>query len=130
MIKVVLDTNVLVSALWTANGNPKRILDMVGKNEIKPCYDYRLIAEYEYVLNRPKFKFPIRDISGVIARIKAKGMAVTAAESTISFVDETDRAFYDVAVSCGAYLVTGNKKHYPNEQFILSPVEFLELFEK
>ena len=40
-------------------------------------------------------------------------------------IDETDRIFYDTAVSSGATLITSNKKDYPNEPFILTPAEFL-----
>jgi hypothetical protein len=41
--------------------------------------------------------------------------------------DESDRKFFDAAKTCGAVLITGNKKHYPPEPFILSPAEFLSL---
>jgi len=40
--------------------------------------------------------------------------------------DEDDRIFYDTAKSANAVLVTGNKKHYPDESFIMTPAEFLE----
>ena len=128
-MNVVLDTNILVSALWTEGGNPHKILDMAGRNEIKICYDYRIIAEYQEVLKRPKFLFSARDINGVLNRIKAKGFCTVARQCAHSFTDETDRAFYEVAVTCDAYLITGNCKHFPNEPFILSPAQFLALME-
>jgi putative PIN family toxin of toxin-antitoxin system len=126
-MKVVLDTNILVSALWTEMGNPHKILDMVGRNEIKPCYDYRIIAEYREVLSRPRFLFSAADINGVLNRIKAKGISIVAEKSVNDFPDETDRAFYEVAVTSNAYLIIGNTKHFPNEPFILSPTQFLAL---
>jgi len=127
-MRVVVDTNILVSALWTASGNPRKILDMVGRNEIKPCYDYRIIAEYEDVLSRPRFLFSAKDINGMLNRIKSKGFCTIAQKSTQNFVDETDRAFYEVAVSCDAYLITGNIKHYPDEPFVMTPAEFIRIF--
>jgi len=46
---------------------------------------------------------------------------------TLSFNDESDRVFYEVAKSAGAYLVTGNAKHFPDEPFIISPAKCVEL---
>ena len=44
--------------------------------------------------------------------------------------DESDRKFYDAAKFCNAYLLTGNKKHYPKDPLVLSPAEFLVLAER
>jgi putative PIN family toxin of toxin-antitoxin system len=126
----VLDTNILVSALWTDKGNPRKILDMVGRKEIKPCYDFRILAEYEDVLRRPKFKFSSRDVDAVLARIRGSGLSVAARESAVNFPDETDRIFYEVAETSGAFLVTGNLKHYPAEPFIMSPAGFILMCER
>jgi predicted nucleic acid-binding protein len=41
-------------------------------------------------------------------------------------IDETDRKFYDLALKAAVYLITGNKKHFPTENWIVSPAEFLE----
>ena len=46
----------------------------------------------------------------------------------IALIDESDRAFFDVATFCEALLVTGNIRHYPIEPFIVRPTEFLALF--
>ncbi len=42
-------------------------------------------------------------------------------------IDETDRKFYVAAKAYDGYLVTGNKKHYLLESFIVSPAQFLNL---
>ncbi|MDR3270840.1 MAG: hypothetical protein LBT32_04945 [Peptococcaceae bacterium] len=42
-------------------------------------------------------------------------------------IDEDDRVFYDAAKSVGAYLITGNIKHFPQGPFILTPLAFLEV---
>ena len=57
MRKVVLDTNVLVSALWSKQGNPNRIVEKLFKNEIELCYTDEIIEEYDEVLRREKFGF-------------------------------------------------------------------------
>jgi len=126
-MKVVIDTNVLVSALYTADNNHRKILDMIGREEIKPCYDYRIIVEYENVLRRPKFGFLERDVNALLGRIKSRGYSVIAKSYPHAVIDENDRAFLEVAITCGAYLITGNTKHYPNEPFILTSAEFLKM---
>ena len=54
---VVLDTNILVSALWSKGGIPSKIVKMVLERELVICYDFRIMNEYKNVLNRPKFSF-------------------------------------------------------------------------
>ena len=54
---VVIDTNVLVSALWSKNGAPAKIISLVLQGKLIPCYDYRILSEYRTVLARPKFGF-------------------------------------------------------------------------
>jgi len=125
MIKVVLDTNVLVSAFWTRPGNAGKIIDMVIARQLIPCYNAKVLLEYMEVLNRPKFKFPSSDVNNLLALIKNEGISVITQHSSIPFNDESDRVFYDVATACGAYLITGNLKHYPDEPFILTPGQFL-----
>ena len=42
--------------------------------------------------------------------------------------DEDDRVFYEVTLSKdGAKLVTGNAKHFPKSERVVTPVEFLEI---
>jgi hypothetical protein len=41
--------------------------------------------------------------------------------------DEDDRVFYDSAKLAGAYLITGNAKHYPAQPFVVTPAEFFRL---
>ena len=53
MIRVVLDTNVLVSGLLSEHGPPGLIVDLVFAGELALVYDARLLAEYRDVLVRP-----------------------------------------------------------------------------
>jgi len=125
MNKVVLDTNVLVSAFWKRPGNAGKIIDMVITRQLIPCYNAKVLLEYLDVLNRPKFKFSSSDVNNLLELIKIEGISVIAQRSSIPFVDESDRIFYDIATACRAYLITGNLKHYPNEPFIITPGKFL-----
>jgi hypothetical protein len=63
----------------------------------------------------------------VLAAICQYGERVYPPPSTHAMIDEDDRVFYDTAKFAGAYLITGNIKHYPAEPFIITPAVFLEL---
>jgi len=127
VIKVVLDINILVSALWTAAGNATTIINMILSDRIIPCFDERILNEYRDVLRKPKLAFPSGQVDELLTEISGRGIAVTVSPSTITMPDETDRKFYDVAAFCKVYLITGNIKHYPKEPLILNPGNFLKL---
>jgi len=62
----------------------------------------------------------------LLSEVAKNGIIIDAPKSSIPFIDEDDRKNYDTAKASGSILVTGNKKHYPDEQIVLSPAEFLE----
>lgn len=121
----VIDTNVLVSALWSRNGGPAKVMAMVLNGLIKPCYDYRILSEYRAVLNRPKFKFNTDEIKELIGFIEMIGISVVPEPLDVKFVDEEDKKFYEVAKYCNAVLITGNIKHFPEEPFVMTVTDFL-----
>ena len=125
---VVIDTNILVSAFWSKQGNPSKIIGLVQNRVITPCYDYRILAEYKEVLMRSKFKFEMWEVCDLLAQIQHDGLSVSAKTLDVVFVDEEDIKFYEVAKQCSAALITGNIKHFPNEDFILTPAQFLGLY--
>lgn len=123
---VVVDTNILVSALWSRNGAPARAVGLVLSGQLTPCYDHRIMLEYRQVLQRPKFRFQPSEINALLAWIKQSGHSVVPAPVDIPFVDEADRKFYEVAKHCSAVLITGNLKHFPNDDVVMSVSDFLE----
>ena len=127
MRKVVIDTNVLVSALLSPGGNPAKILALVLNERITVCFDSRVMMEYENVLSRPKFPFDARDIGTLLNTLVQIGTAVLAEPLESLFADSSDRKFYEVAKSAGVCLITGNDRHYPDEDDVLSPTEFLDM---
>ena len=128
MLKVVLDTNILVSALWTPAGNASAIVELILSDKIVPCFDQHILYEYQAVLSRPKLSFPEGQVNKLIAEIIDRGLSANVFPSSFSLTDESNRKFYDIAKYFSAYLITGNIKHYPNEMFIVSPANFLEFF--
>jgi len=125
--RIVLDTNVLASALMSPFGNPAKIYKLFLTEEITLVYSEEIIAEYEDVLNRPHLRIPSEDAATVLTAIRQYGDMVAPNPSTDSMQDENDRVFYDAAKCTNAYLVTGNMRHYPSESFILTPTEFLNI---
>lgn len=123
---VVIDTNVLVSALLSRDGTPAKVISMVLNGTITPCYDYRIICEYRDVLKRPKFGFSDGEINSLIDWFESNGQSVIAEPVNKKFNDEEDKKFYEVAKHCNAILVTGNLKHFPKESWIKNPIDFLK----
>jgi putative PIN family toxin of toxin-antitoxin system len=127
MISVVIDTNILVSALLSPFGSPAKILDHVLNGNAVMCYDSRILIEYEEVLVRPKFMFDKNSVRKLLDFIVYTGVSIIPVPLPYSFVAEDDKMFYEVAKSANAYLVTGNAKHFPNDPLVISPQEFVSL---
>lgn len=133
-MRVILDTNILVSALITPFGNPAKILDMVLFGELQVLYDDRILYEYREVLLRPKFGFEKKDVDELLTFIEAEGFKITAVPVNETLVDEDDIPFIEVAISGKAEaLITGNKRHFKvkggaKQIKIMAPDEFLKFW--
>lgn len=127
MIKVVIDTNIIISAALSPHGNPAKIIDMVFEDNLQLYYSLEILAEYKDVLSRPRLNIADKTQTNIISAIKEAGILVEPTASTIPMPDESDRVFYDTTQVSGAILITGNIKHYPTEEFIMTPSDFLLL---
>lgn len=132
---IVLDTNILVSALITPFGNAARILDLVLRGDIRILYDDRILSEYREVLLRPKFGFEAKDVDILIDYLEAEGIRITPYVINELLVDKDDIPFLEVAISGEANaLITGNKRHFKTRHArrlkIMNPEEFLEMWSK
>ena len=127
---VVIDTNVLVSSLWSKDGSPAKIMSMVLGGILTPCYDYRILTEYRNVLMRPKFGFSESEVNSLLDWIKFYGKSIVAIPLSIDFIDEDDKKLFEVAKYCNAKLITGNLKHFPKDEDVISVTEFLEKYSK
>jgi putative PIN family toxin of toxin-antitoxin system len=134
---VVLDTNVLVSALLSPFGPPGQILDLVLAGDVCLAYDDRILAEYRQVLARPRFCFEPQAIADLLDYLVATGEPVSARPLTASLPDPYDLPFLEVAAALlssggafsGTVLVTGNLRHFPVDRCgsvqVLDPAAFL-----
>lgn len=133
-IYAVIDTNVLVSALFSVSGhsNPSIIIRKIIDGVITPLYNEEILAEYEEVLNRDKFPFRKADIDWIISTFLDYGISLgRTAISDEEFIDKDDIVFYEVALSKeDSFLVTGNIKHFPKKPFIVTPAEMLTIIDE
>jgi len=127
-LKLVLDTNVIVSAFINPEGKPSVILKMIINRKAELIYNTVILNEYENVLLRPKFsnKIDSGNICKFINLIRIIGTSFNTVPSKIKFLDESDRIFYDTAKESGSILITGNIIHFPKESFIMTPADYLK----
>ena len=131
----VVDTNVLISALLSKNEDSAtvKVMGAVFDGRIIPLYHRDILAEYAEVLHRKKFHFDEKLIWTVLEAVRQFGVEVFPQPTGEILADMDDLIFYEVAMEkreAGAYLVTGNKKHYPVRSFIVTPAEMMEIIEK
>ena len=128
-MKVVLDTNILVSALWSPGRKASLVVKNVILGNLTACYDERIADEYERVLRYPKLGFSEEEVRDLLSPIFRQGLIVRAhAYPNVIFQDESDKKFYETAKTCGAVLVSGNLKHFPDDPMILSLSDFCEKY--
>lgn len=133
---VVIDTNVLVSALITRNENSPtvQILRFLANGNIVPVYSEDIVKEYNEVLRRAKFKLSESLIINLLKDIMDNGLKITElAEVTETIPDPKDIVFYAVTLSAqdkDAFLVTGNGKHFPEKPFVVTPSELVEILKQ
>jgi len=131
MIRVVLDTNVLVSALISPFGNESMVLHAVQQGRIVPCLSRAILKEYTEVLARPKFSFAPDEIGGLVALLRAQGSIFAPGFAAGASPDPSDDEFIACALAASAaFLVTGNKRHFPakscGQTKVVSARELLE----
>jgi len=101
MIYAVIDTNVLVSALFTRNieAATVKVLNAMLERKIVPIYNSEIIDEYEDVLHRSKFHFTPSLVNTYIDKIGEMGISAERVHSDEVFPDKDDVVFYEVTLS-------------------------------
>jgi len=140
MLKIVLDTNVFVSALINPHGKPAQILNYVFENKIRLFASPSIIEELQPVLSYPKLvkrhglekqelKEFISDLLSIMSLVEGKKAIELIAE------DPTDNNYLSCAVDAKAdFIVSGdthllNLGEYEGTQ-IITPTQFLGVLEK
>ena len=130
-MRIVLDTNVVVSGLLNEAGVPAQVLDLCIARTIDLVVDARIVAEHEEVLRRPELDLDPGGISECLAVLRY-AEHVVGVPLPLTFRDPADLAFIEVAVASGAdAIVTGNARHFrPHEGkldvAVLTPKQLLD----
>lgn len=129
-IFAVVDTNVVVSGMIAKNMDSPTVsvLDYLTEKAITPLYCDEILKEYSDVLCREKFHLPREKVEKFIEMVKSDGIASNRVPSKEILPDPKDVVFYEVALSKeDSFLVTGNIRHFPQVDFVVTPAEMVEI---
>ncbi|MDB5329084.1 MAG: nucleic acid-binding protein contains domain-like protein [Phycisphaerales bacterium] len=131
-MKLVLDTNILVSGLLRPAGPPGAILQQAAAGVHRICFDDRILEEYREVLARPRFAFNQDDVEALLDQLETDGIPVLCDPLSHALPDRDDEKFLEAAIAASAeFLVTGNLRHFPEDLRCgvraIAPREFLDL---
>jgi uncharacterized protein len=129
-IRVVLDTNIVVSAHLKGEGYERHALDLALAGKLQLAVSESILAEYAGVLSRPKFAIPRRQLAKSLRLIRASARIVRPHHQLMVTRDPADNRFLECAETSRAdYLVTGNKRHFPKNWRLTLVVNARELVE-
>jgi len=131
-LRVVYDTNVIVSAALKPGGLPASLVALALANAVRLFLSPAILEEYDAVLKRPKFRLDPKAIETFLRQLRNAAVIVRPSQRVRRAPDEPDNRFLECALAARAdYLVTGNKRHFPFPEFegtkIVRPAEFAQL---
>ncbi len=132
-MRIVLDTNVVVSALLTEGGFPAEVLHLVLTGEVEVAADERILQEYRQVLAGPRFAhLPRAGVRDTLQGLTEVAVMVAPRRSADAVPHAGDAKFVEVALAARSdALVTGNVRHYPPEAcpgvLVRTPRQFVAL---
>lgn len=138
MQKIVIDTNILVSALIQRSYPYHIVVDVFSNDKIQLCLSEELFAEYFNVLNRKKFsKYPdfIANAQTLLVDIEKIAVKFYPAVRLKIIHDADDNKLLELAETCHAdFLITGNTNDFTMHEYkgtkIVTPKEYYSEFIK
>ncbi len=109
MLKVVLDTNVLISAILFG-GKPRRILEKAIRGEIRLCLSEPILEELSGVLRRSKFDYSLEKVQTLLTELTSIADFVNPSQIIrLVLEDPDDNRILECAVEAKAnYIITGD----------------------
>jgi putative PIN family toxin of toxin-antitoxin system len=128
-MRVVYDTNVLVSAALKPGSIPAALVSLALAQRVHLCVSPPILAAYKEVLHRPKFGFAAPSIDALLADLTRTALLIHPTIPLTVALDEADNRFLECALEArAAFLVTGNLRHFPVPTFediqIVEPARF------
>ena len=133
-MKIVLDTNVLISGMLNPSGPPGRIVDFLRTEVLQLAVDDRILAEQADVIRREYFSryFTESEREDVIDFHFKNSHYSSSTVIIHNMPDPGDAPFLEVAITEETPLITGNLKHFPEKLrkgcMVMSPAQFLEKY--
>lgn len=128
---VVLDTNIIVSALRVRGSVPALVVAHTLEFKLfRPALSDSILAEYMDVLRRPKFKFSEAAVNTLLKALRDQAVYPRILpEHRCQLNDKSDECFAECAIAARAILVTGNIRHFSpvaERCRVMSPRELLD----
>jgi predicted nucleic acid-binding protein len=133
MHQVILDTNVLVAGLRSRRGAAYQLVRLMGQGAWRPVVSVALALEYEDVLKRPGLLPALTDADvdeflKFVFRVANRVPAVQRYRPSLP--DANDEHILELALECGARIVTHNQKNFVVAKHmgvrVQTPKDFLE----
>ena len=129
-MRVVLDTNVLVSAALKPDGLEAALVNLAVSGELEVWVTAAVWAEYDEVMARSKFAGIRAASRKILDALELRATRTTAVPASVRAMDEDDNVFIECAEAAQAnFLVTGNLRHYPAEWGMTRAVNARGFFE-
>ena len=130
-LKIVVDTNVVVSAHLRDEGYPNFVVDLCLSSRLQWFVSPAILEEYGEVLHRRRFRIDPKLVESSLRLIRERAKLVKPRQALSVCSDPDDNKFLECAQEIGAdYLVTGNKRHFParlDQTRVVSPRELIEI---
>jgi putative PIN family toxin of toxin-antitoxin system len=132
MTRVVIDTNIIVSAYLNQEGLPFFILKLALAGNVRLCASEDILSEYQELLQRKSLPLNIRRAKLLFRSIRRASEIVTPASRVNATADPDDNIFLECAQAAKAhYLVTGNTAHFPSRwkyTKVITPRTFIDIW--
>lgn len=132
MQKIILDTNVIISALIQRRYPYFIVFNHAFENLIEVCLSNELLEEYLDVIHRPKFaKYPdfLKNAELVLTHLDKKAEKYIPSKKVNEIKDEDDNMILELALEAKAnFIITGNTNDFTMPDFegtkIVTPKEY------
>lgn len=138
MVKVVVDTNVVISSAVSIDGNPALIFEMLLLEKIINYITQEIIDEVKEVIKRPRIakKLSLVEQEFIIKNFENFSKKIKPIEKLDIIKDDPDdNKFLECAIAASAeYIISGDKHLLILKQFrdikVVSPAEFVRIINK
>lgn len=130
-LRLVIDTNIVVSAALKPNGLQRTVLLLATTKPVALYVSQAVLAEYREVLARPELKIRKGLRLQLLQLIRNQSHSVTPTRALQATKDAEDNKFLECADAARAdYLVTGNVRHFPKfwkKTKVITSREFMDI---